>query len=48
MERAAAEARLLGVKALRLEINHANTHARGLYSKTGFEDDRRDLFTRWL
>lgn len=40
--------RAQGASALRLELNHANTYARALYLKTGFVDDRRDLFTRRL
>lgn len=44
----AGAARAQGVAALRLEVNHANTRARSLYLKSGFRDDQRDLFTRWL
>jgi ribosomal protein S18 acetylase RimI-like enzyme len=48
LELAADTARQAGVSALRLEVNHANTRARATYLKTGFQDNRRDLFTRWL
>jgi ribosomal protein S18 acetylase RimI-like enzyme len=45
---AAATARSAGVSALRLEVNHANSRARSTYLKSGYQDNRRDLFTRWL
>lgn len=45
---AAEAARTRGVAALRLEVNHANARARSVYLKSGFQDNRRDLFTRWL
>ena len=45
---AADTARDAGVSALRLEVNHANTRARSTYLKSGYQDNRRDLFTRWL
>lgn len=45
---AANTARDHHVTALRLEVNHANSHARSLYLKNGFHDDQRDLLTRWL
>jgi GNAT superfamily N-acetyltransferase len=45
---AADTARAAGIAALRLEVNHANTRARATYLKSGFSDDHRDLFTRWL
>jgi GNAT superfamily N-acetyltransferase len=45
---AADIARAKGMAALRLEVNHANAHARSTYLKSGFKDDRRDLFTQWL
>ena len=47
---AAAEtwAREQGAASLRLEVNHANGHAKGVYLRRGFGDDRRDLMTRWL
>lgn len=41
-------ARHEGIAALRLEVNHANAHARAVYLKAGFQDNRRDLFTQWL
>lgn len=48
LELAADTARTAGVAALRLEVNHANTRARSTYLKSGYQDNRRDLFTRWL
>lgn len=48
LELAANIARQSGVAALRLEVNHANTRARATYLKAGFQDNRRDLFTRWV
>lgn len=48
LELATSVARDHGTKALRLEVNHTNVHARGLYLRNGFRDDQRDLFTRWL
>jgi ribosomal protein S18 acetylase RimI-like enzyme len=48
LELAANIARQAGVAALRLEVNHANARARATYLKAGFQDNRRDLFTRWL
>jgi GNAT superfamily N-acetyltransferase len=48
VEFAASWAREQGAAALRLEVNRANTHARGVYLKRGFRDDARDLFTRWI
>lgn len=48
LDAAAGTARSAGVSALRLEVNRANTRARSAYLKSGYQDDRRDLFTRWL
>ncbi|WP_068772034.1 GNAT family N-acetyltransferase [Termitidicoccus mucosus] len=45
---AADWARSQGARAIRLEVNAHNARARSLYTKHGFTDDRRDLFTRWL
>lgn len=45
---AATWSRTQAASALRLELNHANTRVRSLYLKSGFTDDRRDLFTRHL
>jgi GNAT superfamily N-acetyltransferase len=45
---AAETARAAGFSALRLEVNHANTRARSAYLKCGYQDNRRDLLTRWL
>lgn len=47
IEFAARWARERGAAALRLEVNHANAHAREVYARRGFADDRRDLMTRW-
>jgi Acetyltransferases len=41
-------ARERGAAAVRLEVNHANKHAKAFYERMGFGDDRRDLMTRWL
>ncbi len=38
--------RALGVRALHLEVERANTNARGLYRKAGFADHDRYLMTR--
>jgi ribosomal protein S18 acetylase RimI-like enzyme len=43
-----AIARAHGVATLRMEVSHANARARAVYIKAGFQDDRRDLFTRWI
>ena len=48
IEFAAGWARERGAAALRLEVNHANGHAKAIYSRRGFGDDRRDLMTRWV
>lgn len=48
LELVAGTVKALGLAALRLEVNHANTHARSIYLKSGFQDDRRAIFTRWL
>jgi GNAT superfamily N-acetyltransferase len=45
---AADWARGQGARAIRLEVNAHNARARALYTKHGFADDHRDLFTRWL
>jgi GNAT superfamily N-acetyltransferase len=37
-----------GAATLRLEVNHANARARYVYLKAGFQDNQRDIFTRWL
>ncbi len=38
--------RALGVRALHLEVERANTNARGLYRKAGFADHDRYLMTK--
>jgi GNAT superfamily N-acetyltransferase len=45
---AAETARAAGVAALRLEVGQANLRVRSTYLKSGYQDDRRDLFTRRL
>lgn len=38
----------LGVRALHLEVERANTHAQAVYRKAGFRDHDRYLMTKWL
>ena len=38
----------LGVRALHLEVERANTPARGLYKSSGFVDHDRHLMTKWI
>lgn len=40
--------RMLGLQALRLEVERANHGARDLYTKVGFEPHDRDLMTLWI
>lgn len=40
--------RELGVPALHLEVERANTGAQGLYRRLGFHDHDRYLLTRWV
>ncbi len=40
------EARMLGVRALRLEVSKSNRRAHKLYQKAGFEDHDRHLMTK--
>ena len=42
------EAGKLGVNALHLEVEQANTRAVSLYHKLGYEDHKRYLLTKWL
>jgi len=37
-----------GIAALRLEVGRENTPAQSLYRKSGFEEDPRNLMTKWL
>ncbi len=46
IEFAAEQCQALGVHALHLEVERANTAAQALYRKTGFEDHDRYLMTR--
>jgi ribosomal protein S18 acetylase RimI-like enzyme len=38
----------MGMKAMRLEVGHANQAAQSLYNKLGFHQELRHLFTKWL
>jgi len=40
--------RSLGVRALHLEVERANTNAHSLYRKVGFVDHDRYLMTKWI
>lgn len=40
--------RLRGLRALRLEVGHANPGAQALYGRTGFQTHDRNLMTKWL
>lgn len=40
--------RQAGVDALRLEVGRDNVPAQSLYRKSGFQEDERNLMTRWL
>lgn len=42
------QCRLLGVRALHLEVEHANTNAYGVYRKVGFVDHERYMMTKLL
>src|SRR4029077_3303489 len=37
-----------GLKALRLEVGRENQPAQSLYRTAGFEEDKRNLMTKWL
>ena len=37
-----------GIKAIRLEVEHANIQAQGLYKKSGFKEHTRYLMTKWI
>lgn len=41
-------AKSLGVRAIHLEVERANTHAQSFYRKHGFRDHERYLMTKWL
>jgi GNAT superfamily N-acetyltransferase len=41
-------AQSLGVRALHLEVERANTEAQEFYRKQGFKDHNRYLMTKWL
>jgi diamine N-acetyltransferase len=38
----------VGVRTLRLEVEHINLHAHNLYRKSGFREHTRHLMTKWL
>ena len=37
-----------GIMALRLEVGRDNAPAQALYRQSGFQEDARNLMTRWL
>jgi len=37
-----------GIKAMRLEVGRENAAAQALYRRCGFEEDARNLMTKWL
>jgi ribosomal protein S18 acetylase RimI-like enzyme len=37
-----------GIKAVRLEVGRENAPAQALYRQCGFEEDARNLMTKWL
>ncbi len=37
-----------GIKAMRLEVEHANIQAQGLYRKSGFKEHTRYVMTKWV
>ncbi|MBI3968192.1 MAG: GNAT family N-acetyltransferase [Chloroflexi bacterium] len=43
-----AVAPALGITALHLEVERANTRAQTLYRRTGYEDHDRYLMTKWI
>jgi ribosomal protein S18 acetylase RimI-like enzyme len=43
-----AACRELGINALHLEVERANTAAQGLYRKFGFANHDRILMTKWI
>lgn len=48
IETAVQACRALGVAALHLEVERANTGAQGVYRRMGFHDHDRYLMTRWV
>jgi diamine N-acetyltransferase len=48
LEFAEGVCRKLGVRALHLEVERANTGAQALYRKSGFVDHDRYLMTKWV
>ena len=40
--------RKAGIKAVRLEVGRGNQPAQALYRTAGFEEDERNLMTKWL
>jgi ribosomal protein S18 acetylase RimI-like enzyme len=37
-----------GVRALRVDVDHANIHAQNLYHKLGFKEHTRHVMSKWL
>lgn len=37
-----------GIRAMRLEVEHANIQAQGLYRKSGFKEHTRYLMSKWV
>jgi GNAT superfamily N-acetyltransferase len=48
MRFAEEEARVLGVRALHLEVERSNEAARRVYQERGFRDNERQLLSKWL
>ena len=44
----AEQCRALGIAALRLEVERANTRAQAFYRRGGFRAHDRDLMTKWV
>jgi ribosomal protein S18 acetylase RimI-like enzyme len=42
------KAREMGVNAIHLEVDHGNDPALELYRRTGYQDHKRFLMTKWL
>lgn len=43
-----AECQVLGIRAVHLEVDHANGDARRLYERLGYASHKRHLLTKWL
>jgi GNAT superfamily N-acetyltransferase len=42
------QAKVLGISALHLEVEHANTKAQQVYAANGYQNHTRHLMTKWL